>query len=147
VLKTDISSPVTLTLHGQDGRRRYRAQQVKLAGRERTKIKSGFFSIGALQINRVPKGPIGIHNPISGETLLAAPYQWGNVWVYGIRIVFAGYIRRGDFYQQAERANQAEALVSNPCLKDESLLALPVSELKPLKGLFQKAEAWAYRKS
>jgi hypothetical protein len=145
VLKTDLSKPVILTLHGQDGHQKYCTQQVELPGRKRIKIESEFFNVGALQINRLPKGPLGIHNPISNETLLAAPYQWGNVWVYGIRIVLAGYIRRRDFHRQAERANLAEALSANPCLENESLLALPVSELNSLPGLFQKAAAWENR--
>jgi hypothetical protein len=143
VLKTDLSRPTTLTLHGQDGHQRYLTQQVRLEGHKRTEVSTGLFSVGALEVDHLPMGPLGLHNPTSGETLLAAPYQWGNVWLYALRIVLAGYIRRGDFYRLAERANLAEALVANPCLKDESLLSLPVSALKSLPGLFQKAEAWA----
>ncbi|MEN8241063.1 MAG: hypothetical protein ABFS17_04000 [Chloroflexota bacterium] len=143
VLKTDLSESVTLTLHGQDGHQQYCEQQVWLEGRKRTAVSSELFSIGALGIDRLPKGPVGIHNPASGETLLAGPYQWGNVWLYGIEIVFAGYIRRGDFHRQAVRPAISEALYANPCLADERLLSLPVEGLKSLPDLFQRAAAWA----
>jgi len=142
VLKTDLSESVTLTLHGQDGHQQYCAHQVRLEGRKRTAVCSEFFSIGALSIDRLPKGPVGIHNPASGETLLAAPYQWGNVWLYGIEISFAGYIRRGDFHRQAVRPAKSEALYANPCLENEHLLSLPVEELKPLPDLFKMAKTW-----
>jgi hypothetical protein len=145
VFKTDLSNAVTLTLHGQDGRQQYCSQQVKLAGRQRTEVSSKFFSIGALQVDRLPKGPIGIHNPASEETLLAAPYQWGNVWLYGIEITLAGYFRRRDFHRRAVRPSMSEALYANPCLAEEHLLSLPVEDLKPLPDLFQRAEAWAER--
>lgn len=143
VLKTDQSGPLTVILHGQDGRQRYLAQQVRLQGRCRTEVSTGLFSIGALGIDRLPKGPLGLYNSATSEILLAAPYQWGNVWLYALQIVLAGYIRRGDFYRQAEPANQAEALSTNPCLKDERLLALPAAALRPLADLFQRASAWA----
>ena len=145
VLKTDLSEAVTLTLHGQDGQQQYCSQQIRLAGRQRTEVSSSFFSIGGLGIDRLPKGPVGIHNPFTGETLLVGPYQWGNVWLYGIEIVFAGYIRRGDFHRHAVRPSMTEALYTNPCLVDEHLLSLPVEGLKPLTDLFQRAAAWAKR--
>jgi hypothetical protein len=145
VLKTDLSHPVALTLHGQDGHQRYHTEQVKLEGRRRTEVETGLFAVGALGIDRLPVGPVGIHHPAGNQTLLIAPYQWGNVWLYVSRIVLAGYIRRVDFFRQAEPANPAEACNANPCLREESLLALPVSALKSLPELFRKAEAWAAR--
>lgn len=142
VIKTDVSKLVSLSLHGQDGHQRYLSQTLEVQPHTRTEINTDLFSIGALQIDRVPSGPVGIHSPLLGETRLVAPYQWGNVWLYGIRVVLAGYIRKVDFYRQAGQANPLEALSANPCLKRESLLALPAAALKPLPGLFRKVEAW-----
>jgi hypothetical protein len=143
VLKTDLSRPVALTLHGQDGHQRYHAEQVKLEARRRIEVETELFAIGALGIDRLPLGPVGIHHPGSQMTLLVAPYQWGNVWLYASRIVLPGYIRCADFFRQAEPANLAEACAANPCLREESLLALPVSSLKSLPDLFRRAEVWA----
>ncbi len=141
-LKGDISKPLSVTLYGQDKRRGIVQETVELLSRERVQVGQDFHTLNLLHVSVLPDGPVGVHSPKLGETLLAAPYQWGNVWVYGIRITLVGYISQGDFNRKAEKLGTGSRVLGSPGL-EEGALAVPIAELKPMKDLFIRAENWA----
>jgi hypothetical protein len=93
VIKTDSSTPLHLTLHGQDKQRAFASYQLKRMPRKRLVVESGFFTIGA----------VGIFSPILDDLQLIHPYAWGNIWVYGREIEGIGSITKAAFDQQSER--------------------------------------------
>ena len=141
-LKGDISEPLSVTLYGQDKRRGFVQETVELPSRERVQVEGDFHTLNLLHVSALPDGPLGVHSPTLGETHLASPYQWGNVWVYGIRITLVGYISQGDFNRKAEKLGVGSRVLGIPRL-EEGALAAPVAELKPMKDLFVRAENWA----
>jgi hypothetical protein len=141
-LKGDITTPVRVTLSGQDRHRGYEQFTVEVPSRERVRVGQDFNTVNVLQAAVLPDGPIGVSSPRFQETVLVSPYQWGNVWVYGMRIFLMGYISLGDFYRQAETLSAGSRVIGHPSL-DEEALAIPVSALKPMEDLFIRAENWA----
>jgi hypothetical protein len=141
-LKGDIAAPIVVTLSGQDRHRGFIQSAVDLPSRERIQVEGDFYTLNVLGVSQLPDGPVGISSPSLGETVLVSPYQWGNVWVYGMRIYFMGYTSQGDFNRQAEEVPAARRMTSDPCL-DEDVIAIPAKGLKPMKDLFVRAENWA----
>jgi hypothetical protein len=141
-LKADISAPVSLTLSGQDRQRAFLQSTVELPSRQRIQVEEGFHTLNALAVSALPDGPVGVSSPWLRETLLVSPYQWGNVWVYGMRIFLMGYISQGDFNRQAGNVPASRGVTSDPCL-EEGAIPIPANSLKPLKDLFIRAENWA----
>ncbi len=141
-LKGDISVPVGITLSGQDRHRGYTQFTVEVPSRERVKVEQDFNTLNVLQASGLPDGPIGVSSPRLRKTVLVSPYQWGNVWVYGMRIFLMGYISLGDFHRQAEILPKGSRVIGNPSL-DEEGLSIPVSVIKPMEDLFIRAENWA----
>jgi hypothetical protein len=141
-LKGDITAPVSMTLTGQDRHRGYLQSNVEVPSRERVQVEQDFNTLNVLQTAMLPDGPVGVHSPRLNETLLVSPYQWGNVWVYGMRIFLVGYISQGDFYRQAESLPPGSRVPGDPSL-DEEVSSIPASALKPMEDLFVRAENWA----
>jgi hypothetical protein len=141
-LKGDVSAPVHITLSGQDRHQGYVQFMVEIPSRERIEVEQDFNTLNVLQASVLPDGPIGVSSPRLQETVLVSPYQWGNVWVYGMRIYLMGYISQGDFYRQAETLPAGSRVTGEPNL-DEEVLSIPVSALKPMGDLFIRAENWA----
>jgi hypothetical protein len=146
VLKTDLSEDLTLDMHGQDQRRGYLSDSVELPGRQRVEVSPGFFTLGALRAASLPSGPVGLHSETVDDTLLVAPFQWGNIRLYKMRMHITGYITQADFFRHASKVSGQTARRVNPCLQQENLLSVPVAELKPPQDLFVRAANWAQMK-
>jgi len=142
VLKTDLTDRLTLDLHGQDRQRSYLKKSIHLPGRERVEIEAGFYGLGVLQAATLPLGPVGLFSQAIGETLLVAPFEWGNIWIYGMQLFITGYMTQADFYRHARRIDAGTAELANPCLQDETLLGISASALKPPQDLFIRAANW-----
>jgi len=142
VLKGDITTPVTLTLSGQDRHRAFLQSIIELPSRQRVKLTEDFHTLNTLMVSTLPDGPVGVFSPTLNQTLLVSPYQWGNVWVYGMQIFFMGYISQGDFNRRADGLPAERRGTSESCL-DKDVISIHASELKPLKDLFVRAENWA----
>jgi len=140
--KADVTTPVTLTLSGQDRHRAFLQSVFELPSRQRIELGEDFHTLNVLAASELPDGPVGVFSPRLDETILVSPYQWGNVWVYGMRVFLVGYISQGDFNRQAEDVPAGRRVASDPCL-DEDVISIPASALKPLKDLFIRAENWA----
>ncbi|TES90465.1 MAG: hypothetical protein E3J88_04060 [Anaerolineales bacterium] len=141
-LKGDISEPLPVTLYGQDGKRGYLQETMKLPSRERIQLEAKFNTLSVIEPARLPEGPVGVYSPRLQETLLVYPFQWGNVWVYGMCITLVGYISQGDFNRQADRLPAGNRVVGNPRLEEEAF-SLSINDLKSIKDLFSRAEKWA----
>ena len=148
VLKTDFSETLMLNLHGQDHQRSYVGHTVELPGRQRVEMERTpeIFTLGALHTTALPSGPLGLHSQQFADTQLVAPFEWGNIWIYVLRMYITGYITQADFFRHARKVNGQDAGRVNPCLQQENLFCLPVSELKPAQDLFVRAANWAQMK-
>ena len=144
-VKTDVSEPVNLALHGLDRQRTYTRIALEAHPRKREAFESGLFTLGAVCAESYPAGPVGIFSPTLDDLHLIHPYAWGNIWVYGEGIEALGYITKADFDQQTDKRSAPEMVTANPCLGDGDYLCLPLAALTPLEDLFDRARQWAGR--
>ncbi len=136
VVKSEAEERLTLEIGGQAEGRERRSCLVELPPQTRLEVETGLFSLSYLHVKTKPGARIGIHSPIRKETHLVGASDWGNIWVYGMDVLLAGYIRREEFSRCASLI-QAGAHVFQYDQTHVKNLAVPVSELKPLCELFE----------
>jgi len=129
-LKSDCSQPVKLTVAGLDKRRALLSRQSMLPRRTRLTLPGDFYSLGFLHIDPLPDGAVGVHSPALGKTHLVSAYQWGNLWVYDLRIFLCGWLSVEEYQRQVKPG--AAALRSS----------LRLGDLRPLEKLFGRARDW-----
>jgi len=141
-LKSEAEARVTLEIGGQDDGREMQSCVVELPPRTRVEIQSGFFSLSYIHVKSNPNARIGIHSPIRKETHLIGALDWGNIWVYGIDVLLAGYIAREEFSRRASFI-QAGSHIFPYNETHVKNLAVPMSDLKPLSELFERGKLWS----
>jgi hypothetical protein len=140
-LKSEAEEEITIELGGQAEGREMRTCTLALPPRQRVEVECGLFSLAYVHTRAKPDGRVGIHSPTRNETHIIPALDWGNIWVYGLEILLAGYItqeefrRRASFIQAGSRVFQYDQLHAKN-------LALPISELQTLSDLFERARAW-----
>ena len=140
-LKSESEETQIVEVGGQDEEREMRSRLVELPPRRRIELEKGFFSVSYLHVKSSPNARIGIHSPTRNETYMIGGMDWGNIWVYGMDILLAGYLTREEFSRRASPV-QAGARVFQYNQTRTKNLAVPVSDLKPLYELFEKVKAW-----
>jgi len=136
-LKSESDAPLTVELGGQVESREYASQVITLPPRQRLKIETNFYALSSLHVSRLPEGRVGIHSPTLQETCLIQPEQWGNIWVYGMEIIFAGYISYGEFRQRARLIPAGVPVFQYDRTRTKNL-AVDVSSLRSLPELLER---------
>ncbi len=142
VLKSEAEEAVTLEIAGQAEGRERRSCLVELPPKTRLEVGTGFFSLSHVHVKSKPNARIGIHSPIRRETHLIGALDWGNIWVYGMDMLLAGYLTREEFSRRACFI-QAGSRVFQYDQTHVKNLAVPVSDLKPLSELFERVKVWS----
>jgi hypothetical protein len=142
VLKSESEETQIVEIGGQDGGREMRTCVVEVPPRTRVEIEEGFFSVSHVHIQNLPNARIGIRSAVRRETHLIGALDWGNIWVYGMDVLLAGWLTRGEFNQRANPI-QAGARVFQYDHTRTKNLAVPVFDLKPFSELFQRVREWS----
>lgn len=142
VLKSEAQEGVTIEIGGQAAGREMRSCLVELPPQTRLEVETEFFSLAYVHIKSKPSARIGIYSSIRRETHLIGALDWGNIWVYGMDVLLAGYIAREEFSRRASFI-QAGARVYQYEQTHVKNLAVPVSDLKPLAELFERVKTWS----
>jgi hypothetical protein len=142
VLKSDSEESQVVEIGGQDAGREMRSLKVEIPPKKRMKIDDGFFSVAYIHTENLPHGQIGIHSPQRDETHIIEPSDWGNIWVYGLDILLAGYLRRAEFRQQARFVREGVRVFQYERTRTKNL-AVDICNLKPLSELFERAKKWS----
>ena len=140
-VKSNASAHIKLELGGQDQHHKFHREQLMLSPQQRLTARSNFFALSYLHTPNFPDGAIGVHSPKLGETVLVNPVEWSNIWVYGMEIIFGGYITRGEFRQRATRLPAGNRVFQYSRTQTENF-TIPFSALYPLKELFARAQSW-----
>ena len=141
-LKSDSEQTQIVEIGGQDEEREMRSRVVEIPPRTRIQIEDGFFSLSYIYIKSVPNARIGIHSPTRNDTCVVDPLDWGNIWVYGMDILLAGYLTREEFNHRASFIHAGARVFQYDKTRTKNL-AVPVSELKPLSDLFGHVREWS----
>ncbi|GAB4505118.1 MAG: hypothetical protein Fur0043_21130 [Anaerolineales bacterium] len=141
VLKSEANETITVEIGGQAEGREFLTRTVELPPRTRVQVMDPFFALSFLHVPRLPGARIGIHSPIMDETCLIGPFDWGNIWVYGMSILLTGYITHEAFGQRSTQVPPGSRVFQYEKTKTRNL-AVPISTLKPLPDLFERVKAW-----
>ncbi len=143
-LKGDTLETHHLNLSGKNKMRQNLKTQLALPQKEKIITQEDYYSLHYLQIDKLPVGAIGIHSPRLHDTLLIAPYQWGNLWVEGSTIFLLGFLSQKEFFQQAKMLCKGNGIMGNPSISEDSY-SLPIEKLRPISELFRRARDWENR--
>lgn len=140
-VKSNASQPIKLELGGQNQQHQFQSEQVILHPQKRRIIRAEFATLHYLYTPTLPDGTIGIHSSGLDKTLLIESLSWGNIWVYGIEIIFGGYITHAEFEQKANRISAGSRVFMYPRTLTENF-SIPIQKLHPLQALFSQAKSW-----
>lgn len=132
---------VTLELGGQAGDRSFQTEQLELRQGRSFPAAGDYHSLAYLRLGAKPPGRLSVFSPARNERYWIDPRGWGNIWVYGLEILLAGYIPRGEYRQRAQRLPAGSQVLQYARTRTDNL-SLPVAELYPLAGLFAQVKAW-----
>jgi hypothetical protein len=136
-LKSEAEERLTMEIGGQGAGREMRTSTVELPPRTRVELEEEFFSISYLHMQSSPAARVGIHSPVRRQTHVVEATDWGNIWIYGMDILLAGYMSREEFSRRASFI-QAGSRVFQYDVTQVKNLAVPISDLKPLAELFER---------
>jgi hypothetical protein len=138
VLKTDSRAPLEVEIGGQDAARAALTQRLRLPGRTRVVTQAEFHALLYLHAPRLPGGTVGVRSPARRETLLVAPGDWTNIWIYGLEVFLAGWLTKGELRQKGRRL-LAGASVWQYARTQTDNRAAPVTALRPVAELAELA--------
>lgn len=142
VLKSESAEGQTVEVYGQDEGREMRTVSVGLPPRRRVQIEEGYFSVAYIQSKSLPDARIGIHSPARKETHLIGALDWGNLWVYGMEILLAGWLTREEFNRRANPLQEGARVFQYERTRTKNL-AVPVHDLKPIPELLERVLEWS----
>lgn len=135
VLKSESAEELIVEINGQDEAREMKRAIVSLAPGVKVGLNESFYSITSLHVRRLPEARVAIRVERMNETHIVAPYDWSNLWVYGMDILMVGYTTYEEMGQRATLLlpNSKTFQYERTHVKN---LAMPVSRLKPMQKLF-----------
>jgi hypothetical protein len=137
VLKSESESVLTVEICGQNEARDFITCAVDLPPRIRLTVEEPFFLVSSIHVDHLPQARLGIHSSLRDHTHIINPLEWGNIWVYGMDILFTGYVSREEFRQRATQIQPGSRVFQYNRTRMKNL-AMPIADLKPLSGLFEK---------
>ena len=141
VIKSESQTTQSIEIGGQDAGREMRTVTLKVPPRTRVKVAEGFYSVAYIHLQSQPEARIGIHSRALQETHLISALDWGNIWVYGLDILLAGYLTREEFSRNASPVPPGSRVFQYDRTRTKNL-AVMVSDLKPLSELFERVQQW-----
>jgi hypothetical protein len=142
VLKSESAETQFVEIGGQDEGRETRSLEVELPPNARVQLDDGFFSVAHIHGKSLPGARIGIHSPVRQETHLIGTMDWGNLWVYGMDILLAGWLTRAEFNQRSYPVREGSRVFQYHRTRTKNL-AVAVHNLKPVSELMGRVKEWS----
>jgi hypothetical protein len=141
-LKSDSEQSQIVEIGGQDAGREIRSQIVEIPPGTRVRVDDGFHSLAYIHSKTIPNARLGIHSPRRKETHIIEASDWGNIWVYGMDILLAGFLTREEFNARAGFIHEGARVFQYDRTRTKNL-AVTVSELRPISELLARAKRWS----
>jgi hypothetical protein len=150
-LKSECETPITIEIGGQEAGlhagagtplREFVTATLDLPPKKRVPVEQGFHSLAYVHAARRPEARIGLHSPARGEAYLVPAHEWGNIWVYGLDILLAGWITHEEYRRKAKVLNAGMRTLQYDRTRVKNLL-VPLAELNPLRPLLERVRVWA----
>ena len=139
-LESESGGTLTVDLAGQDETRGFLTRRVEVPPHTRVIVDEPFFSLSSAHVDRPLECRLRIHSPRQDETHIINEHEWGNIWVYGKRILLAGYISPREFSDRAIMMPPGSHVFQFGATRAKNL-AVPVSAHKPLGELLERLQA------
>jgi hypothetical protein len=140
-LKSECQVPITVELGGQDAERNFVTTRLELPPCTRLPVGGTFYSLAFVHALGRPEARIGLHSPRRGPSHIIAPHEWGNIWLYGMEILLAGWLTRDEFRRKAVVLNAGEPTFQYARTRTRNL-QVRVAGLNPVGELFERVRAW-----
>ena len=140
-VKSNMDTSIKMELGGQDEQHKFQTEHLILKPRMRSTTKKPFATLNYLHTPNFPDGTIGVYSTTLEEAYLVEPLEWRNIWIYGLEIVFCGFMTRGEFREKATRLGAGSRVFQYAQTRTENL-SLPIRNLHPLNELFERAKDW-----
>ena len=141
-LKSETEDTLTVEIGGQDADHDFLTRSLELPPHTRVQTDAGYYSLAYVHVKSKPSARVGIHSPVRRETYLIQPFDWGNIWIYGMRIYLTGWITREEFRQRASLLHEGSRVFQYDRTRTKNL-AMPIGDLHPLPELLFRAREWA----
>lgn len=136
-LKSESAEELIVEINGQAEAREEKREVVSLPPGVAVQLKDEFYSITSLHVWRVPEARVGIHCESIGKAHIIPPFEWSNIWVYGIDIFMVGYTTYEEMSQRASLLQPGAKTFQYERTHVKNL-AMPVSKLKPIQKLLNR---------
>ncbi|MBN2147083.1 MAG: hypothetical protein JW726_06825 [Anaerolineales bacterium] len=140
--KSEDARLTSICVGGQLGDHNFVEETISLSAGLVSHTSHEFYSIAYLQTPILPQGRVGLSVPSLDEVYLVHPGMWGNIWVYGLEIILAGWMPRVEFLRQAKNLAPGSRVLQYPHTRTQNL-ALPVRELYPIGDLIDRVREWS----
>ena len=137
VVKSEAEEGIMLEFGGQDEGREMRLLEAEIPPRRRVEIRNDFFSLVHIHLKAPPGARVGIRCSQRNELHLIGALEWGNIWVYGMNVLLAGFLTREEFNRKAKPVPEGTRVFQYEKTRTKNL-SVPVSELKPLRELLER---------
>jgi len=144
-LKSIATDAITIQLEGHGQNQKQQHEQKLMLPQQRVTIQQNFYTLHCLNTADIPDNTIGIHSATLNNTYLIEATEWENIWVYGMRVFFMGYITRGEFRRRGKIIAAGSRVVQYPGIQTQNM-AMLMEQLHPLQDLFARAKAWRAEK-
>jgi len=139
--KSNMDNAFRLEIGALDENHHFQIKNLILNPQTRTVVKGKYSALNYFCTPHMPDETIGVHSSSLNETYLIEPIAWSNIWVYGMEIIFGGYITRGEFRKKATRLPKGSRRNHYSHTRTENL-TLPIEELHSLDDLFGRVKDW-----
>lgn len=140
-LKSESAESQIVEVAGQVEGREMRTVSVELPPNTRVRVEEDFFTVAYIQSKACTDARIGIHSPARKETHLISLMDWGNIWIYGMDILLAGWLTRAEFNRRADHLQEGARVFQYKHTRTKNQ-AVPVHDLKPISDLLERVKEW-----
>jgi len=123
--------PLSLELGGLNTEREFLTTRLDLPPLQRVLVQPTFYSLAYVHAVDRPEARIGMHSPALGAMHLISSPEWGNIWIYGMEILLAGWLTHGEFRRRAALVNTGMRTMQFDRTRVKNL-SVPLLELEPL---------------
>ncbi len=135
-IKSEVDRPLEIEIGGQDANHEFLCRQLRLPPRTRLRLEPNFYSLAYLHTRQPPDGRLGLHVPFLGAPHILEARHWGNIWLYGMRIFFVGYLSWAEFRRRAKPLPAGKRVFQYRQTRIKNY-HFPVQNLRPISELLQ----------
>jgi hypothetical protein len=144
-LKSESEGLIPVEIGGMDAKRDFVTAEYDLPPHTRIPVTQEFHSLAYVHAGHLPTARLGLHCPRRGEAYIIHPHAWGNLQVYGMDIILAGWLTHEEYRRKAKVLNAGAHTFQYDATNTKNLL-VPLEALNPLGGLLKKVCEWGAEK-